>query len=103
MGRKAVRMSTPIARPAARRDQAVTIDSWADVLVLVREPDRHGHTVYNVRLHFGTLPPWRYGPVSTEEEARRLFSTLRGAVSDALADLVSEVGVQAGVCGHEEF
>ena len=95
--------AAPIDGSAARRDQAAILDSWAEILVLIQEPDRHGQTVYNVRLQVGSLPPWRYGPVTTEEEGRRLFSTLRGAVSDELADLVSEVGVQAGVCGHEEF
>ena len=58
------------------RPASITLDSWHNILFLVQEPDRHGNTVWNVRLSVGDLPPWRYGSFHTKKAARDAFSTL---------------------------
>lgn len=92
-----------VQTPAGQREGAVTLDSWESLLFLVRDPDRHGRPVFNVRLVIGTLPPWRYGPFQTEENAREGFAALRSAVQSELLELFCEMGDVAGVCGNEEF
>lgn len=53
---------------------SLTLDSWNNILFLVQEPDRHGNTVWNVRLSLGDLPPWRYGPRDQESRPRRVLN-----------------------------
>jgi hypothetical protein len=89
--------------PISQRQGTVTLDSWEDVLFLVREPDRNGHPAFNVRLIFGTLPPWRYGTFATEKEAREAFAALSKVVEADVWDLSVEVGNKVGVGAHEEY
>lgn len=86
-----------------KQASSITLDSWNNLLFLVQEPDRHGNTVWNVRLSLGNLPPWRYGPFDTKQAAREAFSTLSGFVGDELVDVCCEAGNRAGCDSNEEY
>ena len=94
--------ATVLAKQTTRPD-SITLDSWHLILFLVQEPDRHGNTVWNVRLNLGDLPPWRYGPFGTKKAAREAFSTLIAFVDRELELLVCEAGNRAGCDSNEEY
>ena len=85
------------------RPDTITLDAWRNLLFLVQEPDRHGNTVWNVRLRLGDLPPWRYGPFDTKKAAREAFSTLIEFVDRELELLFCEAGNRAGCDSNEEY
>lgn len=85
------------------RAGSITLDSWNHLLVLVQESDRHGNTVWNVRLSLGDLPPWRYGPFGTKKAAREVFSTLIAFVDRELDVMCCEAGNRAGCDSNEEY
>jgi hypothetical protein len=85
------------------RPASITLDSWNNILFLVQEPDRHGSTVWNVRLSLGDLPPWRYGPFDTKKAAREAFSTLVAYVDGQLSEMCCEAGNRAECVGNEEY
>jgi hypothetical protein len=84
------------------RPDSITLDSWNNLLFLVQEPDRHGRTMWVVRLRLGDLPPWRYGPFETETVARDGFSTLIEFVAGELDDMCCEAGNRSGGESNEE-
>lgn len=87
----------------AIREGSVTVDSWNDILFLIKEPDRHGQTVWNVRLVLGSLPPWRYGTFETEEAAHEAFAKIIEFVDRWLAEMFCEAGNRANCDSNEEY
>lgn len=68
----------------------------------MQKPDRHGNTVWNVRLSLGELPPWRYGPFETIAEAKDAFKVITEYLAHALWEHAVEAGNQAGGDSSEE-
>lgn len=87
----------------SQRSGAKILDNWMNVLFLYEEPNRLGRTVYNVRLIFGNLPAWRYGPYKTEEEARTEFSSLSDYLEPRIEDLCTEAGNHISACANQEY
>lgn len=94
--------ATVSAKPTTRPD-SITLDSWNNILFLVQEPDRHGSTVWNVRLCLGDLPPWQYGLFETKIAARETFFTLVTFVDGELEVLFCNAGNRAGCESNEEY
>lgn len=85
------------------RPDSITLDSWHNLLFLVQEPDRHGNTVWNVRMRLGDLPPWRYGFFDTKKAARDAFAILVTFVDRELDVMCCEAGTRAGCDSNEEY
>ena len=49
------------------------IKSWGDNIFLVLENNRNGVPQFNIRMIFGEMESYRFGPWSSEEVARELF------------------------------
>jgi len=95
--------ATTLKTPQSRQRNAVVLDSWNDLLFLIEDQDRHGQTVWMVRLRLGDLPPWRYGPFDTMTAAREAFSTLIEFIHRELEVLFCEAGSRAGCDSNEEY
>lgn len=95
--------TTTVQATGLTKKDPITIESWNNVLFMMQEPDRHGNTVWNIRLALGDLPPWRYGPFESKKDAHAAFSALIAFVDRELLHLCCEAGNQAGCDGNEEY
>ena len=96
-------MTTTLETTQSVARNAKDLESWNDLLFLIEEPDRHGKTVWNIRLKFGSRPPWRYGPYESKGAARKAFASMVKALRSELLDLVCELDSAAECAGNEEF
>ncbi len=84
--------------PSSKRpdQKAVTIDSWGNVLFLVREPNRYGKPTLFIRLSLGEMAPRRYGPFPDLKQAK----TCR-AMAEHLESTLGEAFNELGAIGAE--
>jgi hypothetical protein len=101
-GRSTMAIKTMQPTQTTRRD-SITLDSWNNILFLAQEPNRHGETVWNIRLILGDLPPWRYGQFTTKAAAMKAFAIVRDYLADALWEHAVEAGNRAGCDVNEEY
>lgn len=76
---------------------SITITSWNDVLVLVREPDRHSRPALFIRITFGEMAPRRYGPFPNLKKAQACH---REMVTQLHATLLDEINDLGGICSR---
>lgn len=70
---------------------SITIASWNDLVLLVRELDRHKKPGFYVRLVLGDMPQRRYGPFHSLQAAKRSYGEMIGRLDPALCDLSNEL------------
>jgi hypothetical protein len=71
---------------------SITIASWNDVLVLVRETDRHGQPALFIRVTFGEMAPRRFGPFPSLKQAKACHRDMAAHLEDALLDEINNLG-----------
>ncbi len=67
------------------------IRSWGDDAFLVLERDRNGLHQFHIRMIFGEMECYRFGPWSSEEVARQLFKLATEYVEKEMFDIFSGV------------
>ena len=81
--------------------QGVTVlESWQQIVFLERDRNCKGEPVYVVRLRFGTLAPFRFGPYATEAEARQVCQGVIEELDGELYELVTNLQITV-VGAHE--
>ncbi|HSQ90673.1 MAG TPA: hypothetical protein VLM19_00710 [Nitrospiraceae bacterium] len=78
--------------PTPSTRSSITVSSWNDVLMLVREPDRHGKPVLFIRIMFGKMEPCRYGPFPSLKQAKACYREMVTPLKEALLDEISHQG-----------
>lgn len=96
-------MSTVHTPISSQSSTSTAVDSWSNLIFLVHEPNRHGALVWNVRLVVGDLPPWRFGPFHTENEARKAMDRLIELFEEAVGDIPAELAFFTGCAANQEF
>ena len=92
--------SAPLPSDNSRKDTtraSIQIASWNDVLMLVREPNRHGKPVLFIRIMFGKMEPRRFGPFPNLKQAQACHREMVRHLNDTLLDEINELG---DICGR---
>ena len=77
-------------KPSTR--SSITISSWNDVLLVVRELDRQGQPVVCIRLMFGKMEPRLFGPFPNLKQAKACHRAMVSYLNDALLDEINNLG-----------
>ena len=85
--------SAPLPSDNSRKDTtraSIQIASWNDVLMLVREPNRHGKPVLFIRIMFGKMEPRRFGPFPNLKQAQA-WPSVTGTIVKSGVESYSEL------------
>lgn len=103
MGNTIEKMRNRIKDPAmmptkthAAKEGRTVLENWENLLFLTKEPNRHGTIVWTVRLIFGDLHTFRYGPFETVDEATTAFLAVSKYLDSELEGCAYEAANQAG-------
>ncbi len=81
------------------------IKSWGDNMFLVLENNRNGLPQFNIRMIFGEMESYRFGPWSSEEVARQLFDKVPEYIEKEMFDVfcgVADVHIGSRDAGNYE-
>ena len=81
------------------------IKDWGDNIFLVLEKNRNGLPQYHVRMIFGEMESYRFGPWSSEEVARQLFDKVPEYIEKEMFDVfcgVADVSIGSHDDGNYE-
>lgn len=88
-------MTTAELKPT--KPGSVTLESWEDLVFVVRELNRKDAERFYVRVRFGTFPSARFGPFEKEPQAFDAWVEIVEALPSQLRDLFSNLqGMKAG-------
>src|SRR4051812_35438699 len=82
--------------PEPTTRSSITIASWNDVLILVRETDRHGQALF-IRVTFGEMAPRSYGPFPNIKQAKACHREMVTHLENTLLDEINNLG---GICSR---
>ena len=81
------------------------VESWGDDAFLVLERDRNGLHQFHIRMIFGEMESYRFGPWSSEEVARQLFDKAAEYVEKEMFDMfcgIADVHIGSRDAGNYE-
>jgi hypothetical protein len=96
-------MEAVITQAPTEKNVSTVIDSWNNLVFLVREPDRHGDLVWIVRLVLGDLPPWKFGPFDSKKDARAAMTRLTEVFENSIGDIPFNISFEFRCSANQEL